>query len=125
MYATLKAIHVACVIASGTGFVARGALMFAGSRWHNARVVRVVPHIVDTVLLASAITMAVLARLVPTQQPWLLAKIIALLAYIVLGAIALRYGRTRKQRTLAFAAALVVFAYIVAVALRRLPGLGV
>jgi uncharacterized membrane protein SirB2 len=99
--------------------------MLAGSRRINTRLVRVVPHIVDTVLLASAITMAVLASLSPLQQPWLLAKIVALLGYIVLGAIALRYGRTRKQRATAFAAALAMFTYIVAVALTRSPTLGV
>lgn len=124
MYATLKVIHVTCVIASGAGFLARGLLMLADSPWLNARFVRVVPHIVDTLLLASAITMAVIAHLAPTQQPWLMAKIVGLLAYIVLGAIALRRGRTRKQRILAFAAALTTFAYIVGVALTRSPMLG-
>ncbi len=124
MYATLKAVHITCVIASGTGFFARGLLMLAGSRWLNARFVRVAPHVVDTLLLASAITMAVIAHLVPTQQPWLMAKIVGLIAYIVLGAIALRYGRTRTQRTLAFVAALATFAYIVGVALTRSPVLG-
>lgn len=124
MYATLKAIHVGCVIASGAGFFARGLLMLAGSPLLQARFVRVAPHIVDTLLLASAITMAVLAHLVPTQQPWLMTKIIGLVVYIVLGAIALRYGRTRGQRTLAFAAALATFAYIVGVALTRSPLLG-
>ncbi|MGE5338958.1 MAG: SirB2 family protein [Gemmatimonadota bacterium] len=124
MYATLKAIHITCVVASGTGFFARGLLMLAGSPWLNARLVRVTPHIIDTLLLASAITMAVIAHLVPTQQPWLMAKIIGLIAYIVLGAIALRRGRTRTQRTLAFVAALATFAYIVGVALTRSPSLG-
>jgi uncharacterized membrane protein SirB2 len=124
MYATLKAVHVACVIASGIGFAARGMLMLAGSRWLNTRFVRVAPHVVDTLLLASAITMAVLARLSPLAQPWLLAKIVALLAYIVLGTIALRHGRTRRQRAAALAAAFLLFTYIVAVALTRSPTLG-
>jgi len=125
VYATLKAIHLACVIASGAGFVTRGLLMLGDSRWLAARFVRVVPHLVDTLLLASAIAMAVLARLVPTEQPWLLAKIVALIVYIVLGAIALRYGHSRRQRALAFAGALAVYAYIIAIALTRspLPGL--
>ncbi len=124
MYALLKIVHVTCVIASGTGFFARGLLMLAGSPLLNARWIRVAPHIIDTLLLASAITMAVLAHLVPTQQSWLMAKIIGLVVYIVLGAIALRYGRTRAQRALAFAAALGTFAYIVGVALTRSPLLG-
>ena len=121
MYALLKAIHVGCVIASGAGFLARGLLMLVGSSSLNARFARIAPHLVDTLLLASAIAMVVLAQLSPLQQPWLLAKIVALLAYIALGAIALRYGRTRGQRALAFAAALATFAYIVAVALTRTP----
>lgn len=124
MYATLKVIHVGCVIASGAGFCVRGLLMLAGSPWLQTRFVRVVPHIVDTLLLASAITMAVLAHLVPTQQPWVMAKILGLLAYIVFGVIALRYGRTRGQRAAAFAAALAMFGYIVGVALTRSPSLG-
>lgn len=124
MYATLKAIHVTCVIASGTGFFVRGLLMLADSPWRDRRLVRVVPHVVDTVLLASAISMAVLAHLVPTQQPWLMAKIVGLVVYIAVGAIALRHGRTRAQRAVAFAVALAVFAYIVAVALTRSPALG-
>jgi uncharacterized membrane protein SirB2 len=124
MYPTLKAIHVTCVILSGTGFFARGVLMLAGSPWLAARFVRVMPHIVDTLLLASAITMAVIAHLVPTQQPWLMAKIIGLIVYIVLGTIALKRGRTRGTRALAFAAALATFAYVVGVAITRAPGLG-
>jgi uncharacterized membrane protein SirB2 len=86
--------------------------------------VRVVPHVVYTLLLASAISMAVLAHLVPTELPWRAAKIVGLIVYIVLGAIALRYGRTRTQRALAFAAALAAFAYIIVVALTRSPSLG-
>jgi uncharacterized membrane protein SirB2 len=124
MYATLKAAHVTCVIASGAGFIARGVLAMLNSSWLRTRFARIAPHVVDTLLLASAIAMAVLARLAPTQQPWLLAKIVALLGYIVLGSIALRYGRTGTQRALAFAAALLVFAYIVAVAITRSPAPG-
>jgi len=124
MYATLKAIHVTCVIASGAGFISRGFLMLIGSPWLSTRFARIAPHGVDTLLLASAIAMAVLARLSPAQQPWLMAKIVALIVYIVLGAIALSYGRTRPQRARAFAAALLVFAYIVAVAITRSPAPG-
>lgn len=124
MYATLKAIHVICVIASGAGFFARGLLMLEGSPPPKTRLVRILPHVVDTLLLAAAISMAVLAHLVPTEHPWLAAKIVGLIVYVVLGAIALRHGRTRRQRALAFVAALAVFGYIVGVALTRSPVLG-
>ncbi len=121
IYESLKWLHVGCVIASSAGFVVRGALMLASSPLLQARFVRVSPHVVDTLLLATAIGMAVLARLSPLAQPWLAAKIVGLLAYIVLGAFALRYGRTRRARTTAFVVAMLTFAYIVGTALQRDP----
>lgn len=121
MYESLKWLHVAAVAASGAGFLARAALMLAGSARLNARFVRVAPHVVDTVLLAAAVAMAVMARISPLAHPWLAAKIIGLLVYIVLGAIALRYGRTLRARVAALAGAVLVFAYIVGTALQRDP----
>jgi uncharacterized membrane protein SirB2 len=121
VYETLKCVHVAAVVASGTGFLARAALMLAGSPRLQARFVRVAPHVVDTLLLAAAVAMAVMARISPLAQPWLAAKIVGLLAYIVLGAIALRYGRTLRARVAALAGAVLAFAYIVGTALQRSP----
>ncbi len=121
MYETLKWLHVAAVIASGAGFLARAALMLAGSPRLDARFVRVAPHVVDTVLLAAALAMAAMAHLSPLAHPWLAAKIAGLLAYIVLGAIALRYGRTLRARVAALAGAVLVFAYIVGTAMQRDP----
>jgi uncharacterized membrane protein SirB2 len=121
IYTWLKWLHVGCVIASGAGFLARGVLMLADSSLLRARFIRIAPHVVDTMLLAAAIAMAVLARLSPLAQPWLAAKIAGLVAYIVLGAIALRHGRSRRARGTAFVAALLVFGYIVGTAVQRDP----
>ena len=121
MYETLKWLHVSCVIASGTGFLARGALMLADSPLLQARFVRTAPHVIDTVLLAAAVSMTVLARLSPLAHPWLAAKIAGLIAYIVLGAIALRHGRSKRLRVVALLAAVLAFGYIVGIALQRDP----
>lgn len=121
MYAALKWLHVACVVASGLGFLARGALIAAGSPLARARFMRVAPHVVDTVLLAAAVSMAVLARLSPLAHPWLAAKIVGLVLYIVLGAIALRPTRPTPVRAAAFSGAVLTFAYIVGTALTRDP----
>jgi uncharacterized membrane protein SirB2 len=84
---------------------------------------KVVPHIVDTALLVSAI--ALVWQLGGLQalrtQNWLLAKIVALLAYIALGSIALKRGRTLRRRVIAFFAAIAVFGYIVSVAITKSP----
>ena len=120
-YAILKAIHVSCIAASYLLFVVRGLWMLQESPRLRQRWVRVLPHLVDTLLLASALTMAVMIRQYPFVAAWLTAKVLALVAYIGLGMIALRHGRSRRARTLAWLAAQVVFFYIVAVALTRNP----
>ena len=118
-YTWLKYLHIACVALSGTGFVLRGAWMMRDSPMLARRWVRVAPHVVDTVLLASAIALAVMIRQYPLEQAWLSAKVLGLIAYIVLGTIALKLGRTRAVRITAFWGALLVFAYIVAVAVTK------
>lgn len=123
MYATLKTIHIGCVIASGAGFVLRGALRLADSPLLATRFARVAPHVIDTVLLAAGVAMAVLTHISPLAHPWLAAKIGALVVYIVLGSIAIKRGRTRAVRGTAFAAAIGTYAYIVGVALTRSPTL--
>lgn len=87
----------------------------------HARWVRIAPHVVDTLLLVSAIGLAVQLRLSPVQHTWLLAKIVALLLYIGLGVVALRRGRNRLVRALAWVAALATYLYIVAVAVTKSP----
>ena len=120
----LKTLHMSCAALSIAGFVARGMLMLRGSDliWH--RWVRTLPHVVDTLLLVTGIWMAMNLALATVGAPWLVAKIVALVVYVVLGAIALRYGATLNIRVAAFAGALVTFVYIVAGALTRNPLLG-
>lgn len=124
-YATLKAIHVTTATLSIAGFTLRYGWMIAGSTLLHSRAAKVLPHIVDTLLLASAISLAVQAGVAPWTVGWLGFKVIALLVYIVLGAIALKRGRTRGLRIAAGAAAIVLFATIVWVArYKSLPVIG-
>ena len=120
-YLLAKNLHVGCVIVSLGGFAARGLLMLVASPVLDTRAMRVVPHIVDTVLLASALWLAWILRQYPFVHGWLTAKVIGLVAYIVLGAIALRRGRTKGIRVAAFVAASVTAFYIVSVALTHDP----
>ena len=120
-YAALKTLHLAAVALSITGFAARGAGALAGAGWVRSRVARTAPHVVDTVLLLSALALAWTLRLNPASTPWLLAKILALVAYIGLGAVALRPGRPLAVRATAWALALLSVAYIVSVAITKDP----
>lgn len=120
-YIALKHLHVTFVVLSGLLFLVRGIWMLRDSARLQQRWVRIVPHLVDTLLLASAIGLAIVSEQYPGQMPWLTAKVVALVAYIVLGTVALKRGRTRQVRKAAFVAALASFLYIVAVAITKNP----
>lgn len=120
-YFLIKHLHMTCAALSGGFFVVRGSWMLAGSSMLQRRWVKTVPHVVDSLLLASAITLAVISHQYPGPMPWLTAKVVALIAYILLGTVALKRGRTKAIRATAFAAALATFGYIVAVALTKNP----
>ena len=119
MFIALKTIHVASVILSITGYVIRGVWMMRESPWLGKKWVRIVPHVIDTTLLGSAILLAIIIQQNPFAQGWLTAKVLALIAYIVVGAIGLKYGRTKKIRIAAWLGAIAIFLYIVLVALTR------
>ena len=124
---TLKLIHVSAAALSFCGFVARGLGALSSASWVRRRFARTLPHLVDTVLLLSALGMLWVIRLSPWALPWLRAKIVGLFAYILLGMIALRPAkrgcsdRPRMGRLIAFLAALGVFGYIVSVARTKNP----
>lgn len=120
-YPDIRQVHVASVVISLTLFALRGGMMLADLPLRRHLVLRVLPHAVDTVLLTSALMLSYLLRQYPFVHPWLTAKVFGLIAYIVLGSIALRHGRTRGIRAVAFVAALAAAGYIVSVALTRSP----
>lgn len=115
----IKTIHITCVVLSFAGFFIRGIWMLRESAMLQQRWVRIAPQVIDTVLLLSAILLAVQLRFSPLEQPWLMTKIIALLVYIGVGLVALRLGRNRRIRLYAWVSGLVIFIYIVSVALTR------
>jgi uncharacterized membrane protein SirB2 len=120
-YPTIKAVHVTAVVLSGAGFFARGLGSLAGAAWVRGRAAKTLPHMVDTVLLLSALTLAWTLRLSPSDAPWLAAKIAGLVIYIVLGVVALRPGRPLAVRGAAWICVLATFGRIVSVALTKQP----
>lgn len=118
-YFTVKTLHQTAVALSLAGFFARGLGGLAGAAWVRGRAAKSVPHVVDTVLLLSALALAWMLQLNPLTTPWLAAKIVALLAYIGLGLVALNPRRALKLRAAAWVAALASFGYIVSVALTK------
>ena len=120
-YAAVKLVHQTAVALSIAGFFVRGAASLAGAQWVSSRAAKTVPHVVDSVLLLSALVLAWMLRLTPGQAPWLEAKIVGLVLYVALGVVALRPGRPRSVRAAAWVAALLVVGWIVSVALTKSP----
>jgi uncharacterized membrane protein SirB2 len=120
-YAALRLLHRACALVSIAGFVLRWQAGLAGQPWVRGRAARSVPHVVDTVLLASALALAVGAGFNPLVTPWLATKIVALPVYIGLGLLALAPRRSRPVRIVAGIAAVMVFGHIAAVAMVKHP----
>lgn len=122
MLTVIKGFHITLAALSILGFVLRGTWMLQRSAHLERQAVRVVPHFVDTLLLATGIILALGYTVNPAVQTWLAAKLLAIVLYIVLGIVALRAGRrNRAAGGVAFAAAVLAFAYIVSVAITKTP----
>lgn len=101
------------------GFGLRGYWMLSDNGLLDRRISKTLPHIIDTLLLGSAVGMLFIWQTSPFSLSWLTAKVLALLLYIGLGMVALRFGKTRGVRVTAWLLALAVAAYIVSVALSK------
>lgn len=120
-YASIKHFHIAAVTLSALGFTARAVGARRGATWVRTRLAKSLPHLVDTLLLASALGLLWSLQLNPFVTPWLTAKIIGLLFYIVLGMLALRPRFAPHVQIAAAFAALLVLAWIVSVAVSKSP----
>ena len=120
-YLLFKHAHMGLAALSGALFLVRGLWMLAASPMLQKRWVKSVPHVIDSLLLLTAVALAWWAGLSPAAHPWLAAKIGGLVAYIVLGSVALKYGKTRWTRGCALIGALACFGYIVTTAVTKNP----
>jgi uncharacterized membrane protein SirB2 len=121
MFVLVKYVHVLSVVLSVTGFFLRGLLMMRDSPLLNARWMKIVPHINDTVLLVAALALAAMSGQYPFVTDWVTAKVFGVIAYIILGALALREASSRTMRIACWMASLATFCWIVSVALTRQP----
>jgi uncharacterized membrane protein SirB2 len=120
VYFAIRQLHVTAAAVSLALFILRGAWMLASPALLERRWVKIVPHVVDTVLLGSALWLAWQLGMDDTRG-WLVAKVVALFVYIALGTVALKRGRTRGVRVAALSGALVTFGYIASVAVTKSP----
>lgn len=120
-YLTLRGVHIGCAALTIALFALRGGLMLADAPWQRNVVLRFLPHAVDTVLLTTALMLTTVIHQYPFSTGWLTAKVVLLVAYVVLGSIALKRGRTKRIRVAAFVAALATVGFLVTVARTHHP----
>ena len=120
-YLDIKHLHLSLVTLSGVLFLLRGILMLKSSKALQMKTLRIAPHIIDTGLLIAGVSLAVMLGLKPSETPWIMAKLIALVVYIALGTIAIKRGKTYPIRATAFVAAICTFGYMIAVAVTKNP----
>jgi uncharacterized membrane protein SirB2 len=120
-YEDIKWLHIACVALSGSLFVSRGFLMMGNSVHANTKFLARSSYVIDSALLTAAILLTVIIRQYPLRQAWLTVKVALLVIYIFLGIWALRRGKTRRQRIGCFIAAVLVYGFIISVAVTHDP----
>lgn len=123
-YAPLRHAHMALVGLSVSLFLLRGAAVLARGRtsgWPAWPGLRAASVLIDSLLLSSGAALWALLGLHPLQHSWLGTKLALLLAYIVLGTLALKRARSARGRALAFAGALATVATMAAVAMAHHP----
>jgi len=120
MYMALKHTHLLLVVLSVALLFIRFVLAMRDSPLLQKKLFKVVPHVIDTFLLLSAVGLMLVLQQYPFVTPWLTEKFIGLLAYIALGVMALK-GRTKALRLFAFLGALGWLALMVRVAVTKTP----
>jgi uncharacterized membrane protein SirB2 len=120
VYLALKHFHLTFVALSFVAFFVRGIWLFLNSSMLAKKWVRILPHIISTLLLVSGIALAVNLSMSPNSQPWLMAKIAGLIVYIGLGVAAFKVPNP-SARKLLWLSALLVFAYIISAAITKDP----
>jgi uncharacterized membrane protein SirB2 len=120
-YPQIKFVHILCVILSGSLFAVRGTLVLAGSNYGNHALLRWLSYAIDTTLLTAALMLVTILHQYPFVQAWLTVKVLLLVVYIVLGALALRRAPRHAQRLACFVGALAVYLFMVSIAYAHHP----
>ncbi|VAX14416.1 hypothetical protein MNBD_GAMMA24-2255 [hydrothermal vent metagenome] len=121
LYSLIKLIHISTVSFTGFYFIIRGLSQFNHYQWYRKRWARRISQYNDTVLLLSGISMALLIEQYPFVNSWLTAKFFLLLVYILLGMLSFYWLHNKNQKMIAWSLALLVYSYIIGVAITKNP----
>jgi uncharacterized membrane protein SirB2 len=122
MYAIVKHLHQTVIALSLALFLLRFIWTLGQSNMLQKKWVKILPHVIDTLLLLSAATLCVLIGQYPFVTPWVSEKLLALLMYIFMVVLTLKIAKTGFMRSVGFIGALswLAFAGFVAVSKQAL-----
>ena len=120
-YLLIKHVHMSLALLSIAGFMLRWCWRMMRSPLAAAKAVRVVPHVVDSLFLATALALSFMQGENTLSPAWFSAKIGGLVLYILLGMTAMHAAPVARRSVPAFAAAVLMFAWIASVAVTKSP----
>ena len=120
-YFLIKHLHMTTAIISIAFFIVRAWWSVREVALLQRRWVRILPHVNDTLLLVLGVMLTIMLSMSPHQHPWLAAKLLGLVVYILLGTVAIKRGRTPLTRGVTAVAAIAVFFYIYGTAITKNP----
>ncbi len=113
----IKSIHMLFILLSVGSFISRIMLAEFKPEILYAKVLKIAPHVIDTILLLSGITLVFQGNWMAGEYGWIMTKLVMLIAYIGFGIMAMR--STGIKRWGAFVLALACFGYIISVAVTK------
>lgn len=121
MYLALKHAHMTFALLSIIGFVMRVTWLSYKPAMLNKRLVRILPHINDTLLLASGVSLAVLLGFSPLAPHWFTLKLVLILVYICLGFVVMKSHLNGLYRFTVLALTIISFCSIAYLAVTKPP----
>jgi len=116
-----KHLHMTAALLSVLLFTLRFVWTLVGSEQLNKKWVKILPHVIDTCLLAFGLVLMMKLALNPFEQLWLGEKLLAVVAYIFTGYYTLKLARTRLMQVVGFVGALGWIVLVVKLAMTKTP----
>ena len=124
MYAIAKHSHLMLITLSVSFLLIRVLAVSCNAQWVRKKWVKIAPHIIDTFLLISAVTLMMIIQQYPGSAHWLNAKVVALIGYIGFASFAFKGQKPIYIRAVFLLLALSCIGYMGVVAVTKNPLLG-
>jgi uncharacterized membrane protein SirB2 len=113
----IKIFHLIFILLSISSFVGRVYLAEKNPDMLEQKWIKIGPHVVNSLLLLTGFALVFQGSWLSAEYGWIVAKLIALVAYVGLGIVAIKSQGDLRWK--AFAGALACFVYIAAVAVTK------